>query len=760
MKRFYLFTILCLLVLPVVVNAASVKTGKFKYLPAFQEEVEETYYYSDDYFRKSGKDDNNHLLTMSFNLALSTFEIRGASYSTALFKDLGFGSIQANDMVEKPTLDTVGTVIAHKRIDGKTVVAIAIRGENYDSEWGNNFIVGESGNAKGFNDASLKVINRIKKYISDNNLDNVKIWIVGYSRAAAIADLTGVYINKNLNEFNTTSDDIYVYTFETPAASTISTVYDNIYVVKNVGDIIPMVYPKEWGFYTNGKIIEIGKSENITTYTGFGELSEYSEVNIREFYSQFFKWLTSRLSRETYAHELEEPLSKLLDIYFSKSSSDREKLIKFFTEDIKSELLDNEDNKNTLFYGYAWSIMGHNSDYLYHKLTDFVLDIVDNVRDTENGSVLTDDEYQTLKDSLYPLLRVLGPVLIDDLNYYDGIDYDEYYTDMAGDYYISDEEMGAKYGTGDGKDYGYDDGLEGNEQNEYNYQIYDDYGPVYESAYKEAFTPAYLEAYELGSAHRNDIVARGKYDAGKSAYYNGYFAGSHGEECVTYDEYFYEEDWMTDEYIDAYNNEYEKLYLEGYDEGLNNPVSDEEDDYADSMSLYHFATLFKNINTIIKQHYPQVNLKLLHDKDSYYQQYEFTDGENQTIDLEEDATGNLVFRCNGDLEKLVKVRVDEQEVDDKYIILKVGSTIVTLKNEFLDTLSNGNHTLELVYVDGTIETTFKVEGSIVDTVNKTSEPSKASNPKTVDNIVNYVLMLMLSTLGLFSMIILNRKKVN
>ena len=103
---------------------------------------------------------------------------------------------------EKPTLDTVGTAIANKKDGNNNIVAIAIRGEKYDSEWGNNFIVGESGDAKGFSDSSVKVINRIKKYISDNDLDNVKLWIVGYSRAGAIADLTGVYINNwwNINK--------------------------------------------------------------------------------------------------------------------------------------------------------------------------------------------------------------------------------------------------------------------------------------------------------------------------------------------------------------------------------------------------------------------------------------------------------------------------------------------------------------------------------------------------------------------------------
>ena len=239
-------------------------------MPAFEDETEEVYYYSDNYFKESGKIDNEHLLAMSYNLALSTFEIRGCSYSKTLLKDIGFKNFIAYDMKEKPTLDTVGMVIATKKVGKNNIIAVAIRGEKYDSEWGNNFIVGESGDAKGFSDSSVKVIDRIKKYISDNNIDNVKLWITGYSRAGTIADLTGVYINKHLSEFNTTADDLYIYTFEAPAASIDDTIYDNIYTVRSVNDLIPFVYPKEWGFHTNGKIINIGDDkQKIATYKGF-----------------------------------------------------------------------------------------------------------------------------------------------------------------------------------------------------------------------------------------------------------------------------------------------------------------------------------------------------------------------------------------------------------------------------------------------------------------------------------------------------------
>ena len=234
MKKVLLLSLALIILLSSSVFAYDMQIGVFSYMPAFEEKVTEEYCYTDDFFTKSGKEYDEHLLTMSCNLAVSTFEIENSTYVTKLLRDIGFTDIKTEDMTEKPTVDTIGTAIAHKKIGENDLVAVAIRGEKYGAEWASNFIVGKDGNAKGFNDASVKVINRIKAYIEDNNLDNVKIWMCGYSRAGAVADLTGVYINKNPNEFKTTADNLYIYTFETHAASCDDTVYDNIYVTVNI----------------------------------------------------------------------------------------------------------------------------------------------------------------------------------------------------------------------------------------------------------------------------------------------------------------------------------------------------------------------------------------------------------------------------------------------------------------------------------------------------------------------------------------------
>lgn len=152
--------------------------------------------------------------------------------------------------------------------------------------------------------------------------------------------------------------------------------------------------------------------------------------------------------------------------------------------------------------------------------------------------------------------------------------------------------------------------------------------------------------------------------------------------------------------------------------------------------------------------------------------YEVVEGENQTIEAEEGE--DLIVKANGSVDKFVKLLVDGEEVDPANYTITPGSTIATLSSSFLDTLSSGNHTLTFVYTDGQAQTNFRIasannptqgntpggttDGSTEDstegttsTTGKSSEETsstKLSNPKTGDNIYNYVVMFAIATVGL------------
>lgn len=85
---------------------------------------------------------------------------------------------------------------------------------------------------------------------------------------------------------------------------------------------------------------------------------------------------------------------------------------------------------------------------------------------------------------------------------------------------------------------------------------------------------------------------------------------------------------------------------------------------------------------------------------------EITDGKGQTMVVE--AAKDLNFRSSAPLKYFQKVLVDDKEVAAENYVLTEGSTIVTLKASFLNTLGVGEHMLSVVSTTGTAETTFTV----------------------------------------------------
>ena len=60
----------------------------------------------------------------------------------------------------------------------------------------------------------------------------------------------------------------------------------------------------------------------------------------------------------------------------------------------------------------------------------------------------------------------------------------------------------------------------------------------------------------------------------------------------------------------------------------------------------------------------------------------------------------FTITANGYFGKFTGLKVDGKLLDSKYYTAKSGSTIVTLKNSYLDGLSDGKHTIEFLYTDG------------------------------------------------------------
>lgn len=115
--------------------------------------------------------------------------------------------------------------------------------------------------------------------------------------------------------------------------------------------------------------------------------------------------------------------------------------------------------------------------------------------------------------------------------------------------------------------------------------------------------------------------------------------------------------------------------------------------------------------------------------------------------------GTLTFRADGDFSKFLGIKVDDSWVDSENYISDSGSTIVTLKNEYLQTLAVGTHKMTFVYTDGECSTNFEIK--------EAEEIYENSDNPTTGDSSNIFLWISLFSVGILVAIVIavcNRKK--
>ena len=129
--------------------------------------------------------------------------------------------------------------------------------------------------------------------------------------------------------------------------------------------------------------------------------------------------------------------------------------------------------------------------------------------------------------------------------------------------------------------------------------------------------------------------------------------------------------------------------------------------------------------------------------------YEVTDGANQEYTITRDNEAKFKINADFRLFDTGKVYVDDELVDPNNYTAESGSTIITLKKEFVDTLSVGKHTLKVLFNDGGQATT-------IFNVVKTTIP--VENPNTLDNVMIYIVSGILSIIGISGTLTIYKRK--
>ncbi len=164
-------------------------------------------------------------------------------------KSLWFSSCEVYDYQSGYNALTCGYSMAFKQSDysDDIICLIAVRGSqnlDYNADWIGNLYLDSSlaGDEKhpGFARPADKIYTNIQNYIKANNLSgNIKYFITGHSRGAAVANLLSVKLMEN----GTESSNIYNYNFACPdvACKYKFQNYNNIFNLCNREDIVPFV---------------------------------------------------------------------------------------------------------------------------------------------------------------------------------------------------------------------------------------------------------------------------------------------------------------------------------------------------------------------------------------------------------------------------------------------------------------------------------------------------------------------------------------
>lgn len=272
----------------------------------YNEEKDSTghYSYDDAWFDESSFVLNKKLRTMSLCFSMASFptasksESRPSINAERLLSELFFDDIEVNDdFLKEPGVFSLGLIAAQKKINDYSLIALNFRGASYGLEWMSNTLLGESGLAYGFEKTGQVAVSFLKSYLDSHrkNLSGrIKLWVSGYSRAAAFAEYVGVRVTEDKDSFGIIPEDIFVYSFESPMLfpKEKGGCFKNIHNTVNPKDMVPMLAPVIWGFSNAGVVDTLIPNEGSSGYEEIlpkvkENLSKLGAPEIIEFLSGF-----------------------------------------------------------------------------------------------------------------------------------------------------------------------------------------------------------------------------------------------------------------------------------------------------------------------------------------------------------------------------------------------------------------------------------------------------------------------------------------
>ena len=215
--------------------------------------------FNKNWFRGSAAEYDHRLAQLSLGLATSAFRPNASNEEKEADENLmsflsqaGFTDLRSDDYDKHPSMYTVSTVMGHQTIgegdEAFELVAVGVCGQGYMNEWESNFSIGSGEIPDGFSRSAQLVYDRVFGYIAQNHISGkVKVWMSGFSRAAAITNITSAWLTDSAY-FG--PDNVFAYTFGTPRTTRGDNwdQYPNIFNICGKMDPVTCVPFADWGY--------------------------------------------------------------------------------------------------------------------------------------------------------------------------------------------------------------------------------------------------------------------------------------------------------------------------------------------------------------------------------------------------------------------------------------------------------------------------------------------------------------------------------
>ena len=269
-----------------VINAKyySVTKDEYKLLP-----VE----FSADWFKEDADHYDHRIAKLSMGLATAAFRpnlnhLEGISSNDMNLKDFltqaHFKDLRSNDYDKNPNIYSISTVMGHQKVgegdEAFELIAVGVCGQGYIDEWESNFSIGDGIYHDGFWRSSELVYDRIFGYIASMHLEGpYKVWISGFSRAAAVSSLTASMLS---DSSMLDQKSVFAYTFATPRYVRDPNYdrYPNINNIVGKTDPIPCVPFAEWGYQRYGNTLYLPALETDSDFDEMNDLAAEIYTNL------------------------------------------------------------------------------------------------------------------------------------------------------------------------------------------------------------------------------------------------------------------------------------------------------------------------------------------------------------------------------------------------------------------------------------------------------------------------------------------------